>query len=244
MALGHAGFMEVPSSIPPAMAPSGPVPEIPVWLVSADGTVLDTVVNLSTRHEMAVLISPDTPADGRIGFMQVPQPFADQPLWAVDPTGRHTAAIARHVASAAPASFAVHWISLHGDTVETKQYPYAPVSTNPDEIEAIVADFASKLSTDSEKGAAAVRDALYLPKALPPVSDMVVGVDGSIWIARERLVDSSDQQWQVVGPDGELLGAVALPDRLTLRTVRGVEGWATGQSSDGSTEVWRVRLER
>ncbi|MFW6078595.1 MAG: hypothetical protein ACODAE_03180 [Gemmatimonadota bacterium] len=71
------------------------------------------------------------------------------------------------------------------------------------------------------------REALYRPDHYPPVSGVLLGRDGTIWLQRENLPgDSVD--WSILAPDGEPVGALTAPKRLTVlagdrRSVWGME---------------------
>ena len=78
---------------------------------------------------------------------------------------------------------------------------------------------------------ARVREALYLPSHLPPITGAVIGQDGTISLRREDLGEES-VEWLVLGEDGAVLGALRAPRGLQiLRAERGsIWGWSRTSS--------------
>ena len=54
-----------------------------------------------------------------------------------------------------------------------------------------------------------------MPPTQPPVTELHIGHDGSIWLRREMTVGAASD-WLVLSPEGEVVGTVALPANLKI----------------------------
>lgn len=73
---------------------------------------------------------------------------------------------------------------------------------------------------------AVLRDHVNLPDYFPPVSRMIVGVDGTIWLRREP-VSEEVHLWEVFDEDLDLVGRLQLPSSMSLHQVSRTKVWAT-----------------
>ena len=73
---------------------------------------------------------------------------------------------------------------------------------------------------------AALRDHVNLPDYFPPVSRMIVGVDGTIWLRREP-VSEEVHLWEVFDEDLDLVGRLEIPSSISLHQVSRTKVWAT-----------------
>ena len=71
---------------------------------------------------------------------------------------------------------------------------------------------------------AEAEEAVYLPASYPPVSDVVAGADGAVWVAREEL-PGQRRKWQVFSDGGELLAEVEAPTGYEIRWVGEATTW-------------------
>lgn len=61
----------------------------------------------------------------------------------------------------------------------------------------------------------AAREALFIPDFYPPVSELIPGRDGTLWIRREATWDADDTDtWQILGPRGDLLRTLTSPKTI------------------------------
>lgn len=74
-----------------------------------------------------------------------------------------------------------------------------------------------------------LRERIYTPRFLPPVTGLVVGRDGTIWLRREERGES-DVDWLILAADGEPLGLAATP--------AGFNGMAADRSA-----IWGMELD-
>jgi hypothetical protein len=52
---------------------------------------------------------------------------------------------------------------------------------------------------------------VYAPAFLPPISRLVAGGDGTVWIQRWK-----SERWLAIDPGGRLMGEVLLPPRVSI----------------------------
>lgn len=241
MAAANHEFDRIADMVPGPLAPSEPVPFLPVWVTALDGTVLAAPLRLSTRHRLTVLfqVTGEPPEVTSVKFAL--QPFADYDLFDVDATATHAVVVDRSIRGpGSPPTFTVHWVTMHGDTVRSRAYGYAPVQLRDEWIEDAMRKQAEVAG--SLEGLQVDREAFFLPTWLPPVTDVHVGADGSVWLRREDVPGTSRVRWEILGPDGERVGAVDVRRTLSLRAVRGLEAWATEESAHGAQHLWHLRV--
>jgi hypothetical protein len=87
-----------------------------------------------------------------------------------------------------------------------------------------------------------VRDALYVPRSLPPVAAVVAGMDGTIWL--KRAGGGRESPWTVLDPDGGVVARVAAPAELSIRQVDGARVWGVVAGRDDVPMVVRYRIRR
>lgn len=84
MAAANHEFDRIADLVPGPLAPSEPVPFLPIWVTAPDGTVLATPLRLSTRHHLTVLFRMTGEPPGVRGVTFAVQPFADHDLFDID----------------------------------------------------------------------------------------------------------------------------------------------------------------
>jgi len=57
--------------------------------------------------------------------------------------------------------------------------------------------------------------AMNKPKYVPPISKLIAGRDGSVWLQRET-TGASTIRWSVLDPAGKPVGQISLPARSRL----------------------------
>ena len=154
------------------------------------------------------------------GYLFLAQPFRDDAVWAVDREGRGVYLVDRQVGGNRPHTFGLFALSLSGDTLWTRRYPYQPkpltqlmVDQRLKEIQGDTRNIPGRrLVLDPE----VLVKGLYRPRYLPPVEGIVVGRDGTIWLRRETVPGSETAWYQALSSAGDPLGTIRLPatDRL------------------------------
>src|SRR5690606_34144504 len=106
--------------------------------------------------------------------------------------------------------------------------PYTPVPAEgwlDRYTEEMERDMARSGSVDRTQ-LAAIRESIGLRDFYPPVSGVVAGTDGTVWVRREALIGADSIRWQVFDPNGTLLGAFSAPADLRILLPSLEEIWA------------------
>ncbi|RMH17878.1 MAG: hypothetical protein D6701_07005, partial [Gemmatimonadetes bacterium] len=169
------------------------------------------------------------------------QPFADQPLTGFDPRGRLAVAVERRTDRAEP-SFTVSLLRLSGDTVWRRVVPVDGVELTEARIDAWLAREGPDRSDATPEALEAWRSALYRPAYLPPVTAVVLGEDGGLWLRRELIPGADTVRWEVWSPEGRRSAQVTLPATLRVRAVAADRAWGTQRTEAGRYRIVRVEV--
>jgi hypothetical protein len=125
-------------------------------------------------------------------------------------------------------TFQVTRLNADGDTLYHHVYRYTPRPVPAAMADSIYQSYADLFggASSSAKAMEAVKKYVKLPPAQPPVSEVVLGSDGTAWLRREESA-SRTVGWLVLDPSGGV--------RATLTTPAGVRILALGQDV-----VWGV----
>ena len=230
---------EVPADrrarIPSALITSEPVSELPLWLVDSHDSAIDTIALIPTAHHFGVIFPTGV---GQPHTLLIQQPFADQPIYDVAPTGGYLVIVDRPArGNATTAAFHVTRVTPQGDTIATHTFKYPPVDLTDAWIQQAAIEAAGRVSDNVGEALRLGLGGLFIPDWLPPVSDLRVGPRGWLWIAREIIPGATHREWDIVDPDGEMIGTITLANHLQIRAVSGLEAWAVRNSS---TEDWNL----
>ena len=128
---------------------------------------------------------------------------------------------------AAPRITVTSW-RIGGDTVFDRAYAYEPVPLRTEMVDSIIDGFAQSdflrgrvTPANAERWA---REGLYLPEYHPPVSAVVIGQDGRLWLRAEELGEPT-VTWRFISNDGSPVGTVELPAGFTMMFARGMQVW-------------------
>ncbi|MDH3733476.1 MAG: hypothetical protein OEU54_08070 [Gemmatimonadota bacterium] len=193
----------------------------PVLRLALDGDILDTLVIRPLEGDQ---LNVDV-GTGEPNFTG--PPYGWGPIVAVSPARMELVVAERDVYPAEP-RMRVTRSSVGGDTFWSREYPYDPVPVDPDHVEAVVANFARVVEqagwTTARRAAEAYRGSMVIPEHTPPLTRVVIGRDGSIWL---ELADNDDtaNHWLLLDSSGELHGQVSLPERFFVRYATLEEVW-------------------
>ena len=79
-----------------------------------------------------------------------------------------------------------------------------------------------------------------MPGFYPPVMAMVLGLDDSIWLTMRDTADA--RRALILNGDGDPLGSLSLPPRMTIRQATSTHVWVTQTDEDGLASVLRYRV--
>jgi hypothetical protein len=190
----------------------------PVLLTSRDGRIRDTLATRNLAHHRAIMV---TESGGAVRSIEIfSQTFSDQTLVDLAGDGGWIAVVERPVATSADsAAYRVSSVTASGDTLFSAEVPYEPLALPGEVVDSIVDRYA-----EGGRSRSRIRETLFLPDHYPPVSDVVAGEDGTVWVSRERRPGAS-RAWDVFGPDGTLLARMEMPAAFRLHQARQGEVW-------------------
>ena len=225
------------------MVADGSITESLVLRTDTTGQVLDTIARYSLANTTLAVADPESPN----GFgMYTQQPFSDAELVHVSSTGPEIVRVDRSIRDGAnPPSFRVTKLTFTGDTIFSREFAYEPRPLDRTMVDSIVRGIGEMFAARPRPGAptparaeALAREAIYAPAIHPPVSELVVGRDGSIWLRRE---DTGGEwvDWLVLSAEGEPVGIVAAPERLRVLAAERDRIW--GMETDDLDVPYLVR---
>jgi hypothetical protein len=210
------GFVAAVAPAPNSAITGGSVTR-ETWLkASRDGVVTDTLAVLDLEGR---LYSVRYRERGRSGA----HPLAWAPLLSAPPTGASLIVVDRqpHTGGDA-ATYRVARLGLDGDTLQTATLPYDPVPLTDGQVDSIALamaqGWAESMNATVASVAREIEEQIRWPEHQPPVTSVLAGDDGSVWLRRE-IVGASFARWDVLDGDLSPLGRVDLPVDLELKVV-------------------------
>jgi hypothetical protein len=205
---------------------------------------VDTAFEVKTIEEDFRAVA----ADGK-GSITGRQPWLGDELFAMSPTGDLIVRVRRPAATSASGGSYV----VTARTIRSKGYeveiPYRPVPLSDSIADDWVAAYVSVDSAMSFPSMAAacsaVKKSLRKPAFLPPVKQVLVAIDGFVWIERDlgqRL--ASPRVWDVLDSTGQLVANVTTPLELKVLAIASDVLWGLEANFDGSSRVVRYRIKR
>ncbi len=193
------------------VAPSGAMQRVVAWLPDNDCT-------------------DNVPITG--GSVIVRIPFCASTPRHIDPeTGR----IALALTQAGLSRIVV--LSAKGDTLLTKALRVQPAA-----IPTSVRDSAKRAEAQSAgaKGEAFDRVMARIPKTFPPITRILNGRDGTIWI--EVASSGPNRTWQLMDSRGNVIGTLSLPRTVNISVAERGMLWGVETDEDGLMQVVRFKV--
>jgi hypothetical protein len=179
-------------------------------------------------------------------YMSLVQPWDDSPLVAAAPDGSAVIFVERAAATRRDEGFfRVTRLNARGDTVYSRQFRYVPVAVPSGWRGQWTGDMAARIAKPGSglqprDVAAAMDRALYVPGFMPPITDVVAGRDGSVWIRREQ--PGATATWHVLDARGLIEANVRMPGDLQLAEARRTNVWGVTYDSLEVPYVHRYRV--
>lgn len=221
--------------------------------MDVDGSVRDTVW-IRTWRPRDVL-----PLPREEGGAYGAQPFGDTPLARMATDGALVVVDRRLDGGGEGTALHVTWIALTGDTLTRTSVTSPPAALGDGQVQEAVAELVRRWtqffreaddSLDVGELERRIREAIFVPASLPPVTELVVGVDGSAWLRRPAPAAGGGEgseavtEWWVVGPDGGYRARVAAPSELQIFWAGPDHVLGTVVDSAGSTAIVRHTIQR
>jgi hypothetical protein len=219
------------------------VSRLPVLRVGRSGSP-DTLAWRDLRHRQVRV-------DNGGRTLVLTQPWDDSPLVSVSKTGRSVVLISRPAAArAADARFHVMRLSPFGDTLFSRSFPYTPVAVPAgwasrwaDETAGLIAP--RRAGTDRRALETDLVRGVYVPAFKPPVTAVVAGDDGTVWLRREQPEEQGGTVvWNVLSGEGQLLAEVRAPGDLEIQQVQRSHVWGVMADDLDVPYVYRFRIQR
>jgi 6-bladed beta-propeller len=187
----------------------------PIAVLDGEGRIVRVIANVREDGRSMRLPSPAG------GIASISNPWSDHDLWNRQADGLAVVVVRRRrEQGSAAAEFSILRIGLNGDTLMRRRVEYTPQALTSDQADEAYTQMSKRFTVPGGWTVAQaernVRSAVAQPAWIPPVSELVPGRDGTIWIRREA-GPSDSVDWQVFSRDGEPMGRLALPADFRLR---------------------------
>lgn len=211
----------------------------PILRYDSEGVILDTIADIDAKFDAPMRIPVG------VSSVQAPQPFADGPLWSITPRGSAIVLVDRTTATkAGPAHFHVVRLTMTGDTVFAKRYPYAAQPLSRALVQARIEDLVESLTPLVDHSGArarvdrdAIAKSMTLPETVPPITALVVGNDESIWLRGPDSPAARTVNWRVLDANGRPIASVVAPKELQILRARTDRVWGTEKRKADSVTV-------
>jgi hypothetical protein len=183
-------------------------------------------------------------SDGPGLLFRMPRPFSQRHFFSLNDDATRYAYVWASIEGPDAGTYRVDAWDARGDTVYSRTYPFAlteiPVAVADSAIEASAAFFGRNYNAGV---AAAYSDMVPSPQVLPPVNDLVVGNDGSMWI-QLRSLDPQENRYEVLDPVGDPVGVVTLDRDMQIAAATASHVWAIATDSLDVESVVKFAIVR
>lgn len=229
--------------------PSDAAPEhgifttVPMVVLDTAGALRDTLTLLSAQNSVNI-----TAGLVEHGTVRLSHPIAQGDNWRFAPDRSSIVVVEGGPwAGDGPAEFGVTMVHSNGDTLFHRRLAYAPRPI-PDgyydgEIETML-DYPemSEAVAGQRAFTNAVREFYEQTRYYPPVTNVVVGSDGTAWIA--GLDEDGERDWLVFDASGASIGRFRLPTRWHLGYANRNEAWVVERDALDIPYVVRYEIVR
>jgi hypothetical protein len=188
------------------LPPPGEVRRDPLEIrVAAPGESTALPLGRFPGTERVIMRQSETPGGTRL--ISGSPPFARVTATAADPAGVWIGDSGRPE---------VRRYGLDGILQAIVRLPFEPVPVTPDLVERALAEQLESADDEEERDLARQRwEDLPLPETLPWFEDLEVDRIGNLWVRAYQAPGDEIRTWHVFTADGEWLGSIDFPDRLS-----------------------------
>lgn len=217
---------------------------VPFLLAAPGSQRVDTVLTADMSHSQAPLLA----RGGWVGTTF--QPFQDYPLVGGSVSGNAFVVIHREAAGQpGPSAFTIRFLRSDVSAGRELRIPYTARPIPSTLVDSLLWRYAGSLTPayfpTQREALGVLRRRVFLPRVFPPVSNAMLGIDGTIWLRREGVTEqlsSESALWQCYNAAGTLLGQVHLPpDNYVVGARRGAL-WVMSLDADDVPEIVRWTL--
>jgi hypothetical protein len=171
------------------------------------------------------------------------EPFTDTDLFEIFPRSDGLVLVSRPAAaSAGDARFTVRVIEPSGGVLFVREHSYSPQRLSDAAFSRVISGGGSEADRANTR-ADQRSDHFYRPEFLPPVTALVLGRDGTIWLRRERTGEPTIR-WDVIDRGGRMVGYLYLPSALAVKYADRAQIWAVERDEWDVTRLVRFRVNR
>ena len=216
----------------------GSVTTSPWTLVARDGAILGTVAMRDLRETTTAV-----PIGSTVVF--TPQPMSRRTFIAIHPDGASIAVVSQPAGRDPPGTFRVTRVGPDGGMIGSREYSYRPQPMPRAYSDSIYDLWAERFEHWLPPGRA--RDAankyILLPNSLPPVADVVLSRDNSLWLRSED-AGKPLVTWTLLDPAGSVHATVSAPSVLSIMYVDARAVWGVVHDQFDVPYVVRYRVQR
>jgi hypothetical protein len=155
------------------------------------------------------------------------QPFSDNPIWRVSPTGERLVLVDRQV-SGLPESpfFTVTVFDARGTVIVAREIPFTPVPLDDETVDEAARKLAASAIAGIESGVLplaredvalrAYRESFFLPEIQPPVGAIAFGPSNELWLRRESSGNKPNVDWLLLSTEAIPVARISLPKEWEL----------------------------
>lgn len=191
------------------------------------------------------------PGDEDRWYMSVEQfrrqvPFAARPIIGTSPDGSRFAWLVTDVQAEHGGIFTLTMLDADADTLFVRSYPYRGVPVPAHARDSVLDAMIPAPDRRPREGPANLPERFQelarerMPPVYPPVTAMVLGMDGTTWLTVPETPHSS--RALVLNARGDPIATAALPPNTTIRQATETHAWATERDEVGLVSVVRYRL--
>lgn len=198
----------------PAAAAIVPGYELLTLRINSVGVALDTLARVGLET-FQISVSHGS----QMSFTAHPLP--GDPIVRVAPTGELLVRVERRGSAdgVSPSIATLEWIDLEGSVTAERHVHFAPVKLTASVRDSLLAGVRSALAPIAEMQNAGVAQA-RLPEFLPPVTGVLVGGRGEVWL-REASIGADTAGWVAVTAESGVRGRLRLPGSSRLLASNG-----------------------
>ena len=193
---------------------------MPLVALDTAGTVRDTLAMLAWAVRVAIT---DGALDDGVFYRRHPLDRGD--TWQFTPDGSGAVIVQRRSwTGAGPAEYGVTRVTSEGDTLFHRRMAYEPLPVPNGYYDRDIEESLNlPIVADRREFAGALREFLERVRYFPPVTNVQVGSDDTIWIAGPD--EGGERTWLVLDPTGATIGRFRLPAASRVSDANRTEAW-------------------
>lgn len=181
------------------------------------------------------------PLQSEAGIFGVRFPFALVPMYAVSSNGRHSALVTVPMEGEHVGTIEVVTFDESGEERNRHRVPFEVRDVPRAEADSMINARAEGLGNQFPDIVRTYRQRAWIPPFIPPVERVLVGRDGSVWLAMST-DDEAMSRYRVVDSAGERVGEVGFSGAVRVADGDSEQVWAVVTDDTGVGSVARYRL--